>query len=170
MGSAVGKQASESMPLSDVIGTQFLASDGNTRASLQEVVKDAPLVGIYFSAHWCGPCRGFTPQLVTFKKMLEEEEVNFPIIFATSDKDDASFQEYFKTMTGFNAFPHGDERIAALNKKYAVSGIPWLVVLDAQGNLVLNEADTEVGQGPEAYKNWLKKSKALPAAWPFEQM
>merc|ERR1712230_347219 len=136
------------------MGGQILANDGKTKVDVSTACKASPLVGIYFSAHWCGPCRGFTPQLVTFKKMLSEEGTEFPIIFASSDRDEAAMQEYFASMEGFHAFPHGDARIAELNKKYGVSGIPWLVVLDANGKLVLNEADTEVPQGPQAYKKW----------------
>merc|ERR1711907_484185 len=75
------------------------------------------------------------------------------------DRDEASFQDYFKDMPWL-AFPHGDERIKALNQKFQVSGIPWLVVLDKQGNLVVNEADTDVPQGPEAFKKWLAKAAA----------
>ena len=28
---------------------------------------------IYFSAHWCPPCRGFTPKLVEFFSELEKQ-------------------------------------------------------------------------------------------------
>merc|ERR1711959_551595 len=104
--------------LSDVVGTSFLASDGKTAVGLEALEGD--LVGIYFSAHWCGPCRGFTPKLITFHNMLAEEGVKFPIIFASSDSDEASFQDYFKDMPWL-AFPHGDARIKALNKKFAWS-------------------------------------------------
>ena len=55
------------------------------------------------------------------------------------------------------SFPFKDGRIETLKSKYAVSGIPWLVVVDAEGNLVLNEADTDVPKGTQAYKDWLAK-------------
>jgi len=65
-------------------------------------------------------------------------------------------REYFGSMEGFNAFKFGDGKIEALKAKYGASGIPWLVVVNAKtGELVLNEADTEVPQGPQAYKKWL---------------
>merc|ERR1712227_1030342 len=149
------------MALADVVGSSFLASDGKTSVGL-EALEGAELVGVYFSAHWCGPCRGFTPKLITFHKMLAEEGVNFPIIFASSDTDEASFQDYFKDMPWL-AFPHGDQRIKALNKKFEVNGIPWVVVLDKQGNLVMNEADTDVPQGPEAFKKWLALAASAAA-------
>ena len=41
---------------------------------------------------------------------------------------------------------------------------PWLVVLDREGNLVANEADTDVPKGPEAFKEWLVKAKVVKAA------
>eukprot|EP00961_Rhodomonas_salina_P097433 1310383-Rhodomonas_salina.2 len=125
---------------------------------LAAVVGSAPLVGIYFSAHWCGPCRNFTPQLVQFKAKLAENGTQLPIIFGSSDKDDAAMKSYFSEMSGFHAFPHGDARIEALKSKYSVSGIPWLVVVDAKGNLVMNEADTDVPNGAAAYSGWVAKA------------
>jgi len=147
--------------LESVVGSApLLATDGKTPIPLNAAVKDAPLVALYFSAHWCGPCRAFTPKLVTFAEMLKEDTgVELPIIFGSSDRDQKSFDEYFASMPWY-AFPHGDGRIEALKKKYDVSGIPWLVVLDAAtGDLVMNEADTDVPQGPQAYDKWLAIAK-----------
>merc|ERR1719235_2551319 len=136
--------------LSDVLGSApLLATDGKAPVDLSAVAKGAPLIALYFSAHWCGPCRNFTPKLVTFVEMLQEEGIELPVIFGSSDRDAASFREYFASMP-WCAFPFGDKRIEALKRKYDVSGIPWLVVLDANGNLVVNEADNDVPQGTPA--------------------
>merc|ERR1712166_79543 len=83
-----------------------------------------------------------------------------PVVFGSSDKDEASFQSYFSSMTGdhWHAFPLGDARIEALKKQFGVSGIPWLVILDKEGNLVLNEADETIGKGTVAYQEWLAKA------------
>merc|ERR1712146_307505 len=118
-------------------------TDGKTPLSVDVATRGAPLIGLYFSAHWCGPCRAFTPKLVTFAEMLQEEGISFPIIFGSSDHDQAAFDEYFSSMPWY-AFKHGDPHMAQLKAKYSVSGIPWLVVLDAHGNLVMNEADNDV--------------------------
>jgi len=146
-------------------GAPLVDTDGKTPIELAEAVKDAPLVALYFSAHWCGPCRAFTPKLITFVEMLAEENISLPVIFGSSDRDAAAFDDYFASMP-WVAFPHGDKRIEALKSKYEVSGIPWLVVLDAAGNLVVNEADTDVPMGPQAYQKWLKMAKKDPEAAP----
>ncbi len=52
------------------------------RASLK-----GKMVGIYFSAHWCPPCRAFTPNLVKFRDKNKDE---FEIVFVSSDKDEAA--------------------------------------------------------------------------------
>jgi len=53
------------------------------------------LVAIYFSAHWCPPCRAFTPQLAHVYKALQEKGKPFEIIFVSSDQDQEAFNEYF---------------------------------------------------------------------------
>merc|ERR1711988_590842 len=102
------------MPLSTIVGTQPLLDKDLKPVDVDKVANGAPLVGLYFSAHWCGPCRAFTPKLVTFKQMLAEEDVDLPIIFASSDRDEAAMKQYYATMSNFHAFPHGDARINEL--------------------------------------------------------
>lgn len=144
-----------------VIGVNFLTSDGQTPTTIDKIIKDADLVGIYWSAHWCKPCREFTPKLVTFVEMLEEDDIKFPIIFASGDKSKPEFEKYFSSFAGpqWSAFPPLDKRITALKKKYGAKGIPWLVILDKQGNLICNEADTVVPKGPQVYYDWLRIAK-----------
>jgi len=88
------------------------------------------VVGLYFSAHWCPPCRQFTPVLSERYVDLKEAGKLIEIVFVSSDKDDASFNEYHKSMT-FLALPYA-ERAAkeSLSKMYKVRGIPTLVLLD----------------------------------------
>ena len=57
-------------------------------------------------------------------------------------------------------------RIETLKKQFGVSGIPWLVILDREGNLVLNEADETIGKGTVAYHEWLAKASNSPMARP----
>eukprot|EP00729_Bicosta_minor_P002146 gene2146-18144_t len=148
--------------LKELVGTTFKGQAGAT-VSADDALKDAPLIGLYFSAHWCGPCRHFTPKLAEFHKGLTAAGTNFPIIFGSSDQDKAAFESYFGEMPWL-AFEFEDAKINALKAKYEVSGIPWLVVLDAEGRLVMNEADADVPMGhAAAYAKWLDAATAKAA-------
>lgn len=105
-------------------------------------------MGIYFSAHWCPPCRGFTPQLVETYKKLKASGKDFEIIFASSDRDTKSFQEYFQEMPWL-AIPQGDPRKDALSKLFGVNGIPMLVILDEERNVITTSGRGAVGADPE---------------------
>jgi len=53
----------------------------------------------YSRAHWCGPCRYFTPTLAEiFKEINNEIKDKLDIVFVSRDKDQAAFDEYFKEM------------------------------------------------------------------------
>jgi nucleoredoxin len=102
-----------------------------------ETLKGNTAIGIYFSAHWCPPCRGFTPKLVETYKTIKNDGKKFEIIFASSDKDDASYKEYFHEMPWL-ALPFKDHRIKELSDLYGVEGIPMLVIVDPATGKVIN--------------------------------
>mmetsp|Transcript_119915 Transcript_119915/g.274753 ORF Transcript_119915/g.274753 Transcript_119915/m.274753 type:complete len:81 (-) Transcript_119915:67-309(-) len=45
--------------LEELLGPTLVGQDGNVDTSSL----DGKTIGLYFSAHWCPPCRGFTPKL-----------------------------------------------------------------------------------------------------------
>ena len=76
---------------------EVITKDGNK--ALSEVIDGYKFYAIYFSAHWCPPCRNFTPMLCQFYEEVNKDGAkNLQIIFVTSDKDDAAFQSYYETM------------------------------------------------------------------------
>lgn len=66
------------------------------KVDTKTLTTDNVIVGLYFSAHWCPPCRGFTPKLVDFYNKFQNR--NLEIVFVSSDKDEEQFTEYFQEM------------------------------------------------------------------------
>jgi len=107
-----------------------------------ESLKSNTAIGFYFSAHWCPPCKAFTPQLVKTYNTLKEAGKKFEIIFASSDNDEESFKEYFNEMPWL-AFPYGDKedkRIAELSEHYEIEGIPMFILIDPATGTTINKS------------------------------
>jgi len=116
--------------------------------------KDVKLIGIYFSAHWCPPCKNFTPVLAEFYNEVNKAGKQMEIVFATYDRDQKQFQEYFHEMPWLT-LPFEDPRIETLSDLYNCEGIPYLVILKPDGTLVSKKGRNEVGSGdPSAFKLW----------------
>lgn len=92
----------------------------------------------YFSAHWCPPCRGFTPNLVKTYHEFKAKGYAVEVVFVSSDKNQSSFDEYYSEMPWL-ALPFGDERKAFLSRKFKVKGIPCLVAIGPQGKTITTE-------------------------------
>jgi nucleoredoxin len=110
---------------------------------------DGKFVLFYFSAHWCPPCRGFTPTLATwYQNFKTNGNVPFEIVFVSSDKEQGTFDEYYGTMPwAALPFPARDLK-ASLSSKFKVSGIPTLVVLDKDGSLITTQGRGKVSGDP----------------------
>ena len=116
------------------------------------------VIGVYFSAHWCPPCRTFTPELVKFYDKLKKDEKPFEIVFVSSDRSKDAMYEYMEEMDmKWLALPYGDEHRALLSSKFGVSGIPMFVVLNSKGELITKNGRSEVMGGTKAFKNWENK-------------
>jgi len=102
------------------------------KGEVQEAVPDfsgKSYVGVYFSAHWCPPCRGFTPQLAqAYKDKLKD---CMEIVFVSHDRTEKEFGEYYNSMP-WCAVQFKSEAMGALKKNFNVTGIPMLVILNTK--------------------------------------
>ena len=74
--------------------------------------------------------------MISFYKNHSKEK-NFEIIFISSDRDENSFNEYFADMPWF-ALKYQERSIKdTLSKKFSVSGIPTLILLDGDSGEVV---------------------------------
>jgi len=93
-------------------------------------------VAIYFSAHWCPPCKAYTPELKKVYEKAKKKGRAFDVVFVSSDRDQASFNEYFGSMP-WHAVPYSDRmRQQVLSTAFNVRGIPSLVLLDGAGKVI----------------------------------
>jgi len=125
----------------EVFGEKLQSKTGLT--STADALEGKQGVFVYFSAHWCPPCRGFTPKLAEFH-IKHAAAKGFETVFVSSDKDQSSFDDYFGEMPWL-ALPY-DKRAEkdALSKKYKVQGIPSLVILGPDGKLITKEGRGKV--------------------------
>jgi thiol-disulfide isomerase/thioredoxin len=109
-------------------------------------------VSLYFSAHWCPPCRAFTPELAQMHARLtgqaggggggggggannqnnSNNKKRWPVIFVSMDRSAAAFHDYFASMPqSWLAIPFEDDQLrSVLLRKMKVEGIPTLAMLD----------------------------------------
>ncbi|XP_046604934.1 nucleoredoxin-like isoform X1 [Neodiprion virginianus] len=107
--------------------------------------------GVYFSAHWCPPCKAFTPQLVDSYQKIRERGHNFEVIFVSSDRSEESYNTYTETMPWLRIPFSQEERRRKLARAFDVQAIPTLVILDQRDNIITLEGRTELLEDPEAW-------------------
>ena len=98
-------------------------------------ITETPIIGLYFSAHWCPPCRIFTPILSEFYKKVNEEKKQIEIIFISCDRDTKSFNEYYDSMPWLTV-PFENEMRDTSSEAFEMNGIPTLLIFDNKGNLI----------------------------------
>jgi len=122
--------------MSSYVETKFRNLINNEGSDVPVDDLKGKIVGLYFSAHWCGPCRSFTPQLVEKYLAIKSAGYAFEIIFVSSDEDEESAMDYFKTMPWLMIKFEDRSLDEQLSKEYDISGIPTLVLLDEDGSLL----------------------------------
>ena len=80
----------------------------------------------------------------------------FEIVFVSSDRDSNAMYGYMKEMDmGWLALPFGDDHKPTLSNKFQVRGIPKLVIIDAEGNLITENGRGDVSRlGSRAFEQW----------------
>ena len=95
----------------------------------------------YASAHWCGPCRAFTPILKGFYEAAKAHGAELEIIFLSSDRSEKDMISYYKESHGsWLAVPFFSPQRQFLSTHFNVRGIPSLVLLN-RGTMQPAEVD-----------------------------
>ncbi|KAH9489864.1 hypothetical protein Btru_051777 [Bulinus truncatus] len=125
--------------LHDVIkGTLLQAVNGSEvpqEVDATSALEGEKLIGFYFSAHWCLPCRYFDPELVRAYQLLRSRGERFQIVFVSADRSEEAFQRHVAGLPWLT-IPYEDPRNQAVKKYLGVDGIPMLVVVDDKGNTI----------------------------------
>ena len=134
---AASQQSSADTVAKLLKGNLVRCQNGLLTSYYDEELNGKKIYGLYFSAHWCPPCRKFTPQLVEYYNKVVREHPEFEIIFVSGDKTAEAMAGYMRD-TGM-PWPAIDypkvQAMSALNK-YAGNGIPDLVILDGTGKVL----------------------------------
>ncbi|XP_069698968.1 nucleoredoxin-like [Periplaneta americana] len=138
------REAGPYLPGGKRVTSKSSASGSEVRYSeLEGLVK-----GIYFSAHWCPPCKAFTPQLIETYSKVRARGNKFEVIFVSSDRSDESFTLYLRTMPWLAVPWEQEETRRELAALLGVQGIPTLVLLDADGSVITADGRGEVNEDP----------------------
>ena len=133
-------------------GSSLLKADQSTKP-IDEALAGKDIVLVYFSAHWCPPCRKFTPILKNFYQDVSKRGVE--IIFVSSDSSKDEMLNYMKESHGdWYAFYHGSKVGQKLEKKFQVSGIPTLVALKTDGTIIDRDARGSIEKGASIISEW----------------
>ena len=145
--------AADAIDFEALFGASLQTKDGEKPT--KDVLAGKKAVLVYFSAHWCPPCRGFTPVLA--KTYSEYSEGDVEIVFVSSDQEESGFNSYFGEMP-WVALPFKEkEKKNSLSTRFGVRGIPMLIVLKPDGSLA-----TDGGRGAIQTSGDMKQALA---AW-----
>jgi len=138
-------------------GTMLWSPLTGQLSDISQVIENK-IVLLYFSAHWCGPCKKFTPVLEQFYKAFKRSRVlsnaknrreeieefernNFEVLFLSMDYFMHEYQSYASGMPWW-CVPYNKQIVLKLANQYgrALSvGIPHLVVIDKNGSVILDD-------------------------------
>jgi nucleoredoxin len=137
--------------LEELLGPELVDANGN-KVELSSL--EGKVIGLYFSAEWCPPCRTFTPDLVR----AAGGSSNFEVVFVSRDRSAEAQAKYMQDYRmKWPALPFDPEKSRALGDKFGVRGIPALVIIDDQGNLITDQGRRGIAANArQAIRDWKK--------------
>jgi thiol-disulfide isomerase/thioredoxin len=134
-----GKAREES--LAGILGKSTLVLKDGSKVRASDHVAGKTHIGLYFSAHWCPPCRAFTPTLAAFYDDAAVYAPGLEILFVSADDDQEQFTDYHEEQP-WPAFEFGECGSSAkddLMEAFKVGSFPTFLILDANTGKVLIE-------------------------------
>jgi nucleoredoxin len=125
-------------------------NNGSVGHSDDEGLASKKLIGLYFSGHWCPPCRKFTPELVEFYNRVAPQHPEFEILFVSVDHSEFAMQTYMREANmPWPAIDYSKIRGKDAITRYVGPGVPCLVLVDANGKVLSDSFAGKDYLGPQ---------------------
>lgn len=115
------------------------------------------IVGLYFSAHWCPPCRQFSPLLVAFR---DKNVKDFEVVFISSDKTEPDQFIYMQELhMNWPALKYHSNSANLIKARFGIKTIPTLIILSPMGETITTDGRKAVTLSPDTcLATWKAKS------------
>ena len=134
-----------------VKGELVTSRNGILRPHLDAEFEKKKLVALYLSAHWCPPCRQFTPKLVAYYNKIAATHPEFEVLFVSNDKSASAMEGYMRDdQMPWPAVNYDKVAGNTALLKYFGGSIPCLVVVDENGKVIFDTYAGKNYRGPEA--------------------
>ncbi|KAH9505221.1 hypothetical protein Btru_059000 [Bulinus truncatus] len=127
------KRRASRHPLEKLLGEGVQNAKGDTVSPASFAVEEGEegVIALYFSAHWCPPCKMFTPRLAVFYNEVKGAARKFEVVFVSFDHSPQHFKDYFSKMPWYAIDYSNSEKREEIASWFGIKGIPVLIFLDA---------------------------------------
>ncbi|XP_069127952.1 nucleoredoxin-like protein 2 [Argopecten irradians] len=156
----VKEEKSEQIPEKETSETKDPETESNTAINRGrvEAVKalEKKLIGLYFSAGWCPPCRQFTPLLKDFHEETQRRNAPFEVVFISCDKKEDDMMTYYRESHGeWLVIPFGDQLQDDLKTRFNITAVPKLIIVNSAGDVITLKGRKEIqDKGIVCFRTW----------------
>ena len=145
--------SAENQVLYELFGTKLIDVEESV---ISPAELEGKIIGVFFSAEWCPPCRSFSPVLVDVYNELQATDKPFEVVFVSADN---SAREQMSYMQDYNmpwkAVPFNSPSRMELPRRFDVRGVPTLIILDSDGEIITANGRGYIsGYGAAAFDAW----------------
>lgn len=128
--------------------------EANERSFEAKEIFANKVVALFFGAQWCQYCRKFKPKLKEATDEINKYREALAVIYIPNDYTEGTVKEMLKD-TNWYRIPLGNSAIDELTELYDIAGLPTLIVLDQEGNIVDRKARNTIEiEGAHAIVQW----------------
>eukprot|EP00286_Rhodomonas_abbreviata_P020042 CAMPEP_0181296072 /NCGR_PEP_ID=MMETSP1101-20121128/4496_1 /TAXON_ID=46948 /ORGANISM="Rhodomonas abbreviata, Strain Caron Lab Isolate" /LENGTH=196 /DNA_ID=CAMNT_0023400887 /DNA_START=478 /DNA_END=1065 /DNA_ORIENTATION=+ len=152
LGAEVAHQETIATPLQEILGADTRLMRCSTGASVAPAnLPTSGVVGIFFCAHWCPPCKRFMPSLLEAYDSVRAAGKEFEVVMLPADRNETEFREHCSTLPWVTTSFKDRRLMMQLMGRLGVGGFPSLVLLDAStGHVLSTEGRKAVTADPSA--------------------
>ena len=128
----------------EFLGQKLLADKGSKTVDVS-VLDAVPVVALYFSAHWCPPCKMFTPLLATHYAAINAGQKQLEVVFVSADQSEDEFKNYYAEQPWLSVQFDADN-LGDIADKFEVTTIPALIILNKDGTVKIANGKAQLEQ------------------------